>query len=313
MKIGILGCGRIAQKMGKTLEMMGLSASCYIASRNLKKAQDFQEQYHFGGAYGSYEEMLANQEIALVYIATVNSLHYEHAKMCLEMGKHVLLEKPMTLLKKEAEELFSIAKAHHVLLLDALWTAYMPSIERIHFYIEHYFSNITSIESVFKVRTIEKERVKRKDLGGGALYDLGIYPLFMIFSICGSNFSSMEVKELVMNEEGVDEKEIIDFHYPHFVARAIIDATFDRVSYCLVQNETYQLHISPIQCPTRIELYLGDKKIVEEDVSPRLTGFEYEIETGISLIENHLFENPYLKEETSLKLLEVMEKIIKLK
>ena len=110
MKIGILGCGRIAQKMGDTLLKLGLNGEAYIASRDIKKAQEFQDKYHFSGAYGSYGEMLDNPEIELIYIATVNSCHYEQAKMCLHKGKHVLLEKPITLRLKEAEELYSLAK-----------------------------------------------------------------------------------------------------------------------------------------------------------------------------------------------------------
>ena len=311
MKIGILGCGRIAQKMGDTLLKMGLNSEAYIASRDIKKAQEFLKKYHFSGAYGSYEEMLDNPEIELIYIATVNSCHYEQAKMCLQKGKHVLLEKPMTLRLNEAEALYSLAKEKHLYLSEALWTAYMPSLLVIQTYLKDYFSTITSSYAVFKVNTLYKERVKEKSLGGGALFDLGIYPIAMTLLTCGFDYKKMTIDELVINENGVDEKESISLEYPNFIAKMDIDATFDRVSYLEIQNKNYRLKVSPLECPKTLELYHGETLIKQVDVSPQITGFEYEIMESISQIQKGNIESYSWPREKSLKNLKLMTEIIR--
>lgn len=311
MKIGILGCGRIAQKMGNTLYQMGLASVSYIASRDLKKAEEFQKKYHFLGAYGSYEEMLKNEEITFIYIATVNSYHYEHAKMCLEAGKNVLLEKPLTLRLFEAESLYSLAKEKHLYLAEALWTAYMPAMKVIKDYKKKYFSSLTSSSAVFKVNTIFKERVKEKSLGGGALFDLGIYPIMMTLEICGFDYQNVLIDELVMNENEIDEKEKLTIQYSAFLAHIEIDATWDRVSYFEMENETYRLKVSPIECPKVLELYQGENLILKEDISPKITGFEYEILEGISQIEKKEIEAFSWPKEKSLKTLKIMTDIIR--
>lgn len=311
MKIGILGCGRIAQKMGNTLYQMGLASVSYIASRDLKKAEEFQKKYHFLGAYGSYEEMLKNEEITFIYIATVNSYHYEHAKMCLEAGKNVLLEKPLTLRLFEAESLYSLAKEKHLYLAEALWTAYMPAMKVIKDYKKKYFSSLTSSSAVFKVNTIFKERVKEKSLGGGALFDLGIYPIMMTLEICGFDYQNVLIDELIVNENEIDEKEKLTIQYSNFLAHIEIDATWDRVSYFEMENETYRLKVSPIECPKVLELYQGENLILKEDISPKITGFEYEILEGISQIEKKEIEAFSWPKEKSLKTLKIMTDIIR--
>ena len=99
MKLGILGAGGIASTMAKTVaEMKGVEVYA-VAARDLERARVFAQKYEVKKAYGSYEEMLADDEVELVYIATPHSHHYLHAKMCLEAGKHVLCEKAFTVMQ----------------------------------------------------------------------------------------------------------------------------------------------------------------------------------------------------------------------
>lgn len=110
MKIGILGAGRIAAILAETMNKMS-EVECYgVASRDLEKAKAFMKDHGFHHAFGSYEDMLADKEVELVYIATPHSHHYQHIKMCLDAGKHVLCEKSFTVNEKQAAEVFRIAK-----------------------------------------------------------------------------------------------------------------------------------------------------------------------------------------------------------
>ena len=102
MKVGILGAGRIAATLAETMNKMP-EVECYgVASRNLEKAEVFAKDHGFQHAFGSYEDMLADQEVKLIYIATPHSHHYQHIKMCLNAGKHVLCEKSFTVNEKQA-------------------------------------------------------------------------------------------------------------------------------------------------------------------------------------------------------------------
>ena len=126
MNIAILGAGEIAAKMAMTLQPLK-DANCYaVSSRDLVKAQAFADKYGFRQAYGSYLDMLNDEYVDLVYIATPHSHHYEHIKMCLEHGKHVLVEKPFTANAKQAEEVIMMARERGLLLAEAMWTRYMP-------------------------------------------------------------------------------------------------------------------------------------------------------------------------------------------
>ena len=127
MKIAILGAGRIAVHMAETLAGMDDVEAYAVGARELERAEAFAEKYGFTKAYGSYEEMLADKEIDLVYIATPHSHHYKHAKMCLEAGKNVLCEKSFTVNADQARALFKLAEEKNLLITEAIWTRYMPS------------------------------------------------------------------------------------------------------------------------------------------------------------------------------------------
>ena len=127
MKLGILGAGGIASTMAKTVAGMKDVEAYAVAARDLERARVFAQKYEVKKAYGSYEEMLADDEVELVYIATPHSHHYLHAKMCLEAGKHVLCEKAFTVNAEQAQKLFDLAKEKKLLITEAIWTRYMPS------------------------------------------------------------------------------------------------------------------------------------------------------------------------------------------
>ena len=178
MKIGILGAGRIAAILAETMNKMS-EVECYgVASRDLEKAKAFMKDHGFHHAFGSYEDMLADKEVELVYIATPHSHHYQHIKMCLDAGKHVLCEKSFTVNEKQAAEVFRIAKEKNLLLTEAIWTRYMPSRKMIDDLLaENVVGNVKKMTANLNYPLLEKERIVKPELAGGALLDVGIYPL----------------------------------------------------------------------------------------------------------------------------------------
>lgn len=128
--VGILGTGSIAQSMAFTLNALkdkGEVVPYAIASRSLKKAENFAREWHFEKAYSSYEALVSDPAVDLIYIATPHSLHYEHALFCLNHSKNTLVEKSFTANALQAQELLSLAADKKVLLAEAIWTRYMPS------------------------------------------------------------------------------------------------------------------------------------------------------------------------------------------
>ena len=125
-RIAILGAGHIAATMAATVRQMEGAEIYAVASRSLERAEAFARQFGIARAYGSYEEMLSDPKVELVYVATPHSHHAEHARMCILHGKPALVEKAFTANARQAEEVLQLAAERHVLVTEAIWTRYMP-------------------------------------------------------------------------------------------------------------------------------------------------------------------------------------------
>lgn len=130
-KMALLGAGAIAHKMSATIKGMANVEPYIICDRNLDKAKALGEQYGYTKACGSYEDILADDEVDLVYIALPHSLHYKYTKIMLEGGKNVLCEKSFTVSAGQAREILALAEEKKLLLQEAIWTRYMPSRKMI--------------------------------------------------------------------------------------------------------------------------------------------------------------------------------------
>ena len=181
-RIAILGAGKIALAMAKTLRGMkaqGEPVCLYaVAARELSRAQAFCAQEGFEVAYGSYEEMLRDPEVDLVYIATPHSHHAEQMKLCIEHGKAVLCEKSFTANAQQAREVLALAKQRGVLVTEAIWTRYMPSVGILREIIDSGALGDIRMLSASLFYPIEHvERIMDPWLAGGALLDVGVYPV----------------------------------------------------------------------------------------------------------------------------------------
>ena len=131
MKVGIIGAGGIAVTMARTLNQMEDATAYAVASRSLEKAETFAKEHQVEKAYGSYEEMLQDPEVDLVYVATPHSHHYECMKLALCYGKPVLCEKAFTANAEQAEEILSISEEKKLFVGEAMWTRFLPSRKMI--------------------------------------------------------------------------------------------------------------------------------------------------------------------------------------
>ena len=181
LKVGILGAGNIAGSMAEALNELqkeGKACAYAVASRSQEKALEFARKWNITRAYSSYEELASDPEVDLIYIATPHSLHYVQAKLCMEHGKNVLVEKAFTANARQAEELFAMAEEKKVFITEAIWTRYMPSREIITGLLrEGVIGTPQILEAEFSVQNYENPRMHDPMLCGGALLDLGVYVL----------------------------------------------------------------------------------------------------------------------------------------
>ena len=185
---GIIGLGKIAHKFAQDLQVIKSARLHAVASRSLSKAQDFAKIYHANHAYGSYEEILQCPRLDVVYIATPHTLHCTNAIMCLNNQIPVLCEKPFAMNAAEVRRMIAAAKNNNTFLMEALWTRFLPTIQKTLSLIKSgAIGEVLSLKADFGFRaTFDPDsRLFNQQLGGGALLDVGIYPVFLSMLLFG--------------------------------------------------------------------------------------------------------------------------------
>lgn len=216
VKLGILGPGRITARVMAGWENIRNVELTAIASRDLARAQAAAKKYGAPIAYGSYEELAKSPEVELVYIATPHPFHLEQAKLMMQHGKHVLCEKPMTMNDAEAEEMIACAKENGVFFMEAMWTRFMPAVidmmARIRKgeigKVQH-----ISAEFCYYANYDPEDRAFNPALAGGALLDLGVYPIMAATYVFG--WQPDQVQSIcVKADTGVDMRTCVQMHFP---------------------------------------------------------------------------------------------------
>ncbi len=187
LRWGILGTGWIAGQMTGDLLLTGHTVTA-VGSRTEESARAFAAEHGIPNVHGSYAELVADPEVDAIYVATPHPAHHEHGMLALEAGKHVLMEKPFTINADEARELVETAASRGLVILEAMWTRWLPHMVRVR--------EIIASGVLGDVRTVladhtqnlpddPSHRIQNPDLGGGALLDLGIYPISFAWDVLG--------------------------------------------------------------------------------------------------------------------------------
>ncbi len=212
---GILATGKIATAMVSEARMVEGAHVQAVASRSMEKARGFAETHQIKTSYDSYEQLIKDPDIDLIYIATPHNSHYELLKLCLNSGKHVLCEKPLVLNAEQAQNCAYLAEEKNLFLMEALWTRFFPAVQKMQEWIKE--GRIGAVRRIsadfsFKADFDPKGRLFNLALAGGALLDLGIYPISLAIGLLGQ---PTEVKgEAVIGETGVDEEDKVLLRFP---------------------------------------------------------------------------------------------------
>ncbi|MEL0456649.1 Gfo/Idh/MocA family oxidoreductase [Flavobacteriaceae bacterium SZ-1-7] len=188
IKWGIIGLGRIANSFATDLAKIPDAELYAVASRSQEKAEAFAKKHNAIKAYDSYEALANDKTIDAVYVATPHALHKDNAIMCLKNGIAVLGEKPFAMNAQEVDEMIAIAKENNTLLMEALWTYFLPHYQYVLEALKNNtYGKVLKLEADFGFsRPYDTStRLFNKDLGGGSLLDIGIYPIFVALSTLG--------------------------------------------------------------------------------------------------------------------------------
>ena len=315
IKLGIIGAGGIARKMSQTIRMMNESGNnkvqLYgIASRTPEKAQAFAAENGVEKAYGSYGELAADPDIGLIYIAVPHSHHLETAKLCLEHGKPLLVEKAFTANAQQAKELLTLAEKKDVFVTEAIWTRYQPMRRIINDKLASGVIGEPKMLSANLGKPIShKERIRRGELAGGVLLDMGVYALNfaeMVFGRAAGVTATCSKNELGMDMNDAYTLTFADGKIASLYASAESVLDSDGVIY---GTEGY-LRVRNINNPEAIFVYdKGNQLLQTIDAPAQLTGYEYEVEETADAIAAGLSECASMPHAETLHVMELMDEI----
>lgn len=278
MKIGVLGSGDIATRVSKTLLHVDEVELYAVASRNYDHAKTFGEKFGYQKIYRTYDEVMGDQEVDLIYIGLPHTQHYEYAKRCLQYGKPTLLEKPFTINQYQTEALLREFKEKGVFLCEALWTRFIPMRKKIEEVMARgMIGEAKMIDVNMMFRICNNPRMTNLDMGGGALLDLGVYALNFASMFFGNHVEKM-ISLADFWETGADEQEAVILKYSdHKIAVCKISMIGGGNARGIIYGTDGYIEVSDVMNLDHVTVYNGKGEVLEEySKESGITGYEYE-------------------------------------
>jgi predicted dehydrogenase len=312
MKVGIIGAGHIAVKMANTLNSMGGAVEAYgVASRDLQRARAFAEKNRVRRAFGSYEALLEDPALDLAYVAVPHSHHHRVMKSCLEHGKNILCEKPFTVNAAQAREILEEAREKKIFVAEAMWSRYLP--------VRKILENVLASGAIGKPLALTanlcyeglgRERYFMPELAGGALLDLGIYPLSFVLMILGTGIKTIS-SHAVMYKTGVDAYSFTSLEYPDGAMASIYTSMINGGDKrgMIYGDRGFIEYPNTGNCAA-FHVYDHGGSMVSVHYAPKqLTGFEYQVESCRRAIGEGRLEPPEMPHGEIIRVMEIMDSI----
>ncbi|KYH30303.1 MULTISPECIES: Gfo/Idh/MocA family protein [Clostridium] len=309
---GIMGTGTIAHSFAEGLSNV-LDGELYaVASRSKEKAEQFGKKYNSTKIYDSYENLVQDKDIDVIYIATPNTLHKEHILLCLNNNKAVLCEKPLTINAIEAEEIIKTAREKKLFLMEAMWSRFSPIMDKVRRWInEGVLGEIRMVKADFGFRREgpPEERKVSPSRGGGALLDVGVYPI---------SFASMVLKKSPKNitgitsflDTGVDEQSSMLLGYDKgemAVLSCAINTPIPKEA-TIIGNKGF-IHIPEFNMAKKATLSIVGKEPMTVEIPIKGNGYNYEAEEVINCLRNGKIESEIMPLDESLSIIKVMDEL----
>lgn len=267
---GILSTGGIAERMATALASVKDANLIAVASRSLEKAKTFSEKFNIPNFYDSYEKLTQNPNIDIVYIGTPNHAHFKNILLCLNHGKNVICEKPFTLNLEQAKEVIELARSKKLFLMEAHKSYFLPGIKKVKELInDKVIGNIILIRADFCIKPPynKDHRMFNLELGGGALLDVGVYPISFVIDLLGP---PVEINSnTTLGKTKVDIFNAITLKHEKNITSMIncgFNAATPREALILGENGYIKIH-EPFHQAPKITLKIGQNSPVEIDTS----------------------------------------------
>ena len=311
LRWGFLGTGRIAHRVAAALRAGSTQVLQAVGSRSLAKAQAFAAHHGIPQAFGSYQDLVASPTIDAVYVATPNSKHHAHARLALEAGKPVIVEKPFTLTHAQARDLATLAQAKRLFLMEAMWTRFLPHHIELKRRVEA--GDLGALTCAFadfggRDPVDLAGRMYSRHLGGGALYDRGVYPLAWITDLLG--LPSAVRAHAEMTTTGVDAHLTAILTFDAASAIALCTMTARTPARAWLSGTRGFCEIPRFWAPAPLHFTFADgRKETWAHQGVRAEGFEYEFAAAARAITAGDLTHPLMPLTDTLALQQLLDNI----
>ncbi|MEO8414629.1 MAG: Gfo/Idh/MocA family oxidoreductase [Ginsengibacter sp.] len=311
---GILGAGRIAEKFCTALSFVEQSEVYAIASRDRDKAKAYSSKFNASNVYNKYDDLVKDENVDIIYIATPHAFHYEQTMACLQNKKAVLCEKPLSLRYRDTKEMIRVANENEVFLMEGMWTASMPFIEKIRSIINDNIigePKYVSADFGFLAPKEMGSRLYNKSLGGGSMLDIGIYPLFLATLLFGEPTMLKVISKL--SATGIDEYANIVLQYANGeTAHLLSSITFNTAIEAEIIGTMGSIKIkNPWFKATDFSVHLNDGSSQYVTMPHVSNGFEHEIIEVMYCLDNGLLQSDRMPLHLTLSVSKIMEEILR--
>ncbi len=311
---GILGPGTISQKFATGLKAVSDAEITAVGSRDLQRANAFADTFSIPHRHGNYTDLAHNPDVDVIYVATPHPFHKEGAMLCLEAGKAVLCEKPLTVNAEQAEEMIACARENNQFLMEAMWTRFLPVIVKVREWLAdgaigepRLLTADKGSRQTLSTETLEG-RLFNPELGGGGLLDVGVYTIALAYMVFGA--PSMITSLAHIGETNVDEQASILLGY---------DAGQIANLFCAIRTETLKeariigtkgsIHIPEFWQATSATLIRTGRYPVHIEIPFKSNGFENQVIEVINCLREGKLESDVMPLNESLSIMKTMDTI----
>lgn len=312
MNWGILGCGRIARKFAQGLRTLPEARLAAVASLTPDRAKTFAADFGVLKSYSNYEALVRDPDVDVVYVATLHNAHLSNMLLALDSGKHVLCEKPFTLNADQAQEAIDMARQKGLFLMEAMWTRFLPASRKIKKLVDRGLVGpvrCLRAEFGFRIPWNPEDRLHNRELAGGALLDLGIYPVSYARWIFGRAPKIVESSAHI-GESGVDESSSYFFSYDEGETAQLFSSFKMRVpNEAVITGVEGYIRVPNFLHPRRFTLHkrmILPKLIVHPY---RSTGLQYQAREVMICIKEGRTESAIMSLDETLDIMKILDRI----
>jgi scyllo-inositol 2-dehydrogenase (NADP+) len=314
IKWGILSTGWIAHKFTTALQVVEHSEIYAVGSRTLGGARKFAAEFNIPHAYGSYEELVNDPDVDVIYIGTPHNLHLEHTVLALEHHKHVLCEKPFGVNRREATMMIEKAKEKKLFLMEALWSRFLPNIIKTKELVDSgAIGKVRLLTAAFSIRSDNgpEHRHYNLDLCGGTILDTGIYNVFLSLLILGQPKAFAAIAGL--GPQGGDNTCSYTFKYDNDTLAIMYSSFLANPSIVAeIHGDKGKIYLEHLWfCPGKVKVSYFDGKEEAFTFDIKNNGYEYEAEEVVRCILDGKTESELMSWGDSLRLIGMLDAIRK--